>query len=368
MKKAFVILLALALLFAAGCGAKEEPPAVTETAAPEETTAPETTVPETTVPEETEAPLPKLVDGTIQGDHIPAILWFPQKGETVEVTGYADDAHATVKGESADGILEAQLLRFAGEEAYESWTAYARYNTALYSGYTMTGEPVRTLKTNTALTILDELEECYLVQVGEDTGYIVKTQAGKWPITDQPQNEGGSSGGQDGGDIQMAFCARLQLLRAVTKTGSAQIRADGGAVVLKYFSAGDTVRIVAEEGFAPELAGYVTILEGETYAYVPEAWVRRDAAPAFESWDGFAGYNCYLYSSYELRGASVKQIRANTPVTVLWQAGNVCLISADGTVGYASGETLRTAPVPENGGGNNGGNSSDSGSWTPPVL
>ena len=385
MKKGLAILLALILLLSAGCSAKTEQPA--PTAAP---TVPETTaVPETTIPE-TEPPLPQLEAGTIQGDKIPAILCQLKKGDLVEVTGYAEDGSAIVAIGDAAGTVEKELLRFAGDESYESWTAYARYNTALYEDYKLTGEAAKKLKTNTELTILDELENCYLVRAGEDTGYIAKAKASKWRITSKPKTDdggssgggsggggGGSSGGQDGGDIHMAFYPQLQLLSEVTKTGSAEIRADGGVVVLKYFNLGDTVQIVAEEGFAPEIPGYTTILEDGVYAYVPSDWVHKPGDEAFESWDGFAGYSCYLYDNYEMRGDTVKQIYANKAITVLWQAGDVTLIRVGDDVGYISTKTARTTRIPvkkstdESGGGSSGGSSGGGGGgseWTPPAM
>ena len=386
MKKVFALLLAVTLIFAAGCSNKTEQPA--PTAAP--TVPATTTPPETTVPE-TEPPLPKLEAGTIQGEHIPAILCQLKKGDLVEVTGYAEDGSAIVKVGDATGTVEKELLRFAGDESYESWTAYARYNTPLYKDYKLTGEAEKKLKTNTELTILDELESCYLVKAGEDTGYIAKKQASKWRITSKPKtDEGGSSGGdggfgggggssyQDGGDIHMAFYPQLQLLSDVVKTGSAEIRADGGVVVLKYFKLGDTVQIVAEEGFAPELPGYTTILEDGVYAYVPSDWVSKPGDEAFESWDGFAGYSCYLYDNYEMRGDPVKQIYANKAITVLWQAGDVTLVRVGDDVGYISTATARTTRIPtqkkqEDGGGSSDGSSGGGGGgggseWTPPAM
>lgn len=386
MKKGLAILLALVLLLSAGCSAKQEQPP--QTTVPE-TTAPATEAPETTVPE-TEPPLPKLETGTVQGDNIPAILCLLKKGDLVEVTGYAEDGSAIVAIGDAAGTVEKELLRFAGDESYESWTAYARYNTALYEDYKLTGEAAKTLKTNTELTILDELESCYLVQAGEDTGYIAKAQASKWRITSKPKTDevgssgggsssggGGSTGGQDGGDIQMAFYPQLQLLSDVVKTGNAEIRADGGVVVLKYFDLGDTVQIVAEEGFAPEIPGYTTILEDGVYAYVPSDWVSKPGDEAFESWDGFAGYSCYLYDNYEMRGEAVKQIYANKAITVLWQAGDVSLIRVGDDVGYISTATARTTRIPtqkkqeDGGGGSSGGSSGGGGGgneWTPPAM
>ena len=375
MKKVFALLLALTLVFAAGCSNKTEQPA--PTAAP---TVPETAAaPETAAPE-TEPPLPKLEAGTIQGDNIPAILCQLKKGDQVEVTGNPDDTHATVKTEFGTGTMEMQLLRFAGEEPAESWTGYARWNTVLYESYELVGEALATLKTNTKVEVLEELEDCYLVTVDGETGFVAKTQVSKWPIKSSSGNSdggssgdssggGGSSGGQDGGDIALAFYGKVQLLSSLTKTGSAQVRVDGAKVVLKYFNLGDTVQIVAEEGFAPALPGYLTILVDDTYAYIPQSWVHKDADPAFESWDGFAGYNCKLYDNYLLKGKEVKQISGNTAITVLWTAGDVSVIRVGDTIGYASTETLRTTRIPAQKKQEDGGSSSGGGSeWTPPAL
>ena len=378
MKKGFVIALALVLLFTAGCSAKQEQPA--PTAAP--TVSEATTVPETTAPE-TEPPMPKLETGTVQGDNIPAILCQLKKGDLVEVTGNPDDTHATVKTEFGTGTMEMQLLRFAGEEAPKSWTGYARWNTGLYESYELAGEALATLKTNTKVEILEELEDCYLVTADGETGFVAKAQVSKWPIksssgsddggsSDGSSGGGGSSGEQDGGDISLMFYGKVQLLSAVTKTGSAQVRVDGAKVVLKYFNLGDTVQIVAEEGFAPALPGYLTILVDDTYAYIPQSWVHKDADPAFESWDGFAGYNCKLYDNYLLRGKEVKPVYGNTALTVLWTAGDVSVIRVGDTIGYASTDTLRTTPLPaqqpQEGGGGSSGGSSSSGEWTPPAM
>ena len=373
------ILLALTLVFTAGCSKNVEQPQTT----PPETTAPATEAPETTSPE-TEPPLPKLETSTVQGDNIPAILCQLKKGDSVEVTGNPDDTHAAVKTEFGTGTMEMQLLRFAGEETPESWTGYARWNTGFFADYEMGGKAPTTLKTNTKVEILEELEDCYLVTVDGKTGFVAKAQVSKWPIKSSSgsndsgssgSSSGGSSTGRDGGDIALAFYGKVQLLSAVTKTGSAQVRVDGAKVVLKYFNLGDTVQIVAEEGFAPELEGYLTILVEDTYAYIPQSWVHKDADPAFESWDGFAGYNCKLYDNSLLKGKEIKQISVNTAITVLWTAGDVSVIRVGDTIGYASTDTLRTTRIPAqkkqvDGGSSSGGSSGGGGGneWTPPAL
>ena len=383
MKKGFVIALALVLLFTAGCSAKQEQPV--QTTVPE-TTVPATTVPETTVPETT-VPQPKLETGTVQGDNLPAILCQLKKGDPVEVTGYTDETHATVKTALGTGTMEVQLLRFAGEEAPEPWTGYARWNTGLYETYEMVGKAPTTLKTNTKVEVLEELEDCLLVTVDGKTGFVAKTQISKWPIkSSSGSGDGGSSGGsggssggggggQDGGDIALAFHADIRLLSEVTRTGSAEVRVDGAKLVLKQFKLGDTVQIVTEEGFAPALPGYLTILVDDTYAYIPESWVHADGNPAFESWEGFAGHGCKLYDNYQLKGKELRQIPGNTALTVLWTAGDVSFIRVGDNLGYASTDTLRTTRIPaqkkqEDGGSSSGGSSGGGGGgdWTPPAL
>ena len=111
MKKAIALLLALTILFAAGCSKQAEQPAPTTVT--EAIAAPETTGPETTPPE-TEPPRPSLEPGTVQGSNVPGVLALLSRGDQVEVTGYTDETHATVKTDLGIGTLETWLLRFAG--------------------------------------------------------------------------------------------------------------------------------------------------------------------------------------------------------------------------------------------------------------
>lgn len=104
----------------------------------------------------------------------------------------------------------------------------------------------------------------------------------------------------------------------------------------------------------------------------------------FESWEGYAGYNCRLYGSENLSGRENKTISANTKVTVLWDTGTVSYIQVGEETGYVASANLRrmpiaAAPAEENGGasssggsGSSGESSSGSGSgggdvWTPVI-
>lgn len=374
MKKFFVIFLALTLALGTGCSHQGEQPTAPAAVASAPTTAPAPAA-DQTEPTETTAPAPRTVEGTIQGIHIPAILSFPQRGDIVQVTGYPDETTATVTVGNAQGSLAKVLLRFDSEESYEAWQAYAKYNTRVFEGYTLVGEPLATLKTNTQMTVLDDLGECYLVQTEDLTGYIAKTQASKWRIKGSSSSSGSGSGGsgtgKDGGDISLTSFAgdiRPVLLADTVKTGAAQVRADGGRVVLKYFDRGDKVQLVLDAEVAPEIPGYALILEDGVLAYIPVDWVEKPGDEVFQPWEGYAGYQCKRYDNFELAGKSLGQLSGNKKITVLWKSGDVLLVQSGDSVSYIDASTARTTPIPRSSGGSSGSGGSGGGDWTPPKL
>lgn len=380
MKKFFVIFLALTLALGAGCSNQGEQPTAPVAVATAPATEPAPAA-EQTEPTETTAPAaPRTVEGTIQGIHIPAILSFPQRGDIVQVTGYPDEATAIVTVGDAQGSFAKVLLRFDSDESYEAWQAYAKYNTRVFEGYTLVGEPLATLKTNTQMTVLDDLGECYLVQTEDLTGYIAKTQASKWRIKSSGSSgsgsgSGGSGTGKDGGDISLTGFEgdiRPVLLADTVKTGAAQVRADGGRVVLKYFDRGDKVQLVLDAEVAPEIPGYALILEDGVLAYIPVDWVEKPGDEAFQPWEGYAGYQCKRYDNFELAGKSLGQLSGNKKITVLWQSGDVLLVESESGVSYIAASTARTTPIPRSSGGSSGSGGSGGGSggdaWTPPKL
>lgn len=380
MKKFFVFFLALTLALGAGCSNQGEQPTTPVAVATAPTTAPAPAA-DQTEPTETTAPAPRTVEGTIQGIHIPAILSFPQRGDIVQVTGYPDETTATVTVGDAQGSFAKVLLRFDSEESYEAWQAYAKYNTQVFDGYTLVGEPLATLKTNTQMTVLDDLGECYLVQTEDLTGYIAKPQASKWRIKGSSSSSGSGSGsggsgtGKDGGDISLTGFAgdiRPVLLADTVKTGAAQVRADGGRVVLKYFDRGDKVQLVLDAEVAPEIPGYALILEDGVLAYIPVDWVEKPGDEVFQPWEGYAGYQCKRYDNFELAGKSLGQLSGNKKITVLWKSGDVLLVQSGDSVSYIAESTARTTPIPRSSGGSSGsggsGGGSGGGDWTPPKL
>lgn len=384
MKKTIAVLLALTVLLSAGCSKKQPAPTAGTQAPTVASTAPtETEAPETT------SPPPETVRGIIRGVNIPAVLSFPRRGDTVQVTGYAADGSARVQSAEAEGILDKALLHFAGDPDYDVWEAYAGYAAALYAGYTRAGTPLKNLGLNEKVQVLDEIGGSCLVRCGEQEGYIAKAQLSKWQISATPGgSEGGEDGGssgsnsgsssRDGGDISLTGAAgsgRLVLLSQTKKTGAARIRADGGRVILKFFDRGDPVALLSDPGLVPEVPGYVPILEDGVIAYIPADWVELPGSDPFTAWEGYAGYQCKYYECFDLPGDGLGQRSVNEKLTVLWQSGETLLAQSGDAIFYTVAATVRTTPLPT--GSASDGGSGDSGSassadtgdaWTPPKL
>ena len=162
------------------------------------------------------------------------------------------------------------------------------------------------------------------------------------------------------------------LLADTVKTGAAQVRADGGRVVLKYFDRGDKVQLVLDAEVAPEIPGYALILEDGVLAYIPVDWVEKPGDEVFQPWEGYAGYQCKRYDNFELAGKSLGQLSGNKKITVLWKSGDVLLVESESGVSYIAESTARTTPIPRSSGGSSGsggsGGGSGGGDWTPPKL
>lgn len=362
MKRMMILLLAAIMLLTAGCGAKQPEPT-------EATPVPEITIPVTEAPTEppTEAPtevptepVPTCINAVVQVDDAPAILLLLNRGDTVDVVGEYDEDHYVIKTDSGYGLVEKQLLRMSGEPVYEVWTGYATGGAVLYGNYQLTGEPVQTLNLNTQMEVLDELKYCYVVKVGEESGYVAKEQVSKNYI----QYSGGGGGGADGGDISLSF-GGIVTLSAIEQigevTGTAEVLADGTQVILGYFNREELAPVVAEEGFAPEWEGYYTLYLDGMYAYLPKNLAMAEGEEAFAQWDGFAGYKAVAYDNRLMQGEGTT-IGVNTPVTILWDGGDFYVVSINGDVGYMAVSEVGKTTYATGGGGGGGGD------WTPPAM
>lgn len=374
MKKYVIALLVLCLVL---CGCSELIPTRTTvssqdagqaaaTVAPTETTLPtETTVPPTT---EATIPAPALKWGTAMVDDTPAILKLLMRGDIVDVVGEFDDDYYVIKTEAGYGLVEKELLRKDGEAAFQVWTGYAFYLAEFYENFRLTGEPVKKLYQNTAVEVLDDLGWSYVVRVDNTVGYMKKAQVSQRPFySGGGGSSSGGSTGADGGDITMQFQGGVMLLAAIQQegdvTGQATVLADGVEVVLGFFNRGEQVPMVAEDGFAKNWDGYVTVYLNGLYAYVPEALVLVEGK-TYEAWDGYSYWNGVVYDNYYLLGDPIDKLYTNVQVHVIAELENCYLVEVNGTTGYMGKDLVSHSRIPT--GGETGSGTGEE--WSPPVL
>jgi len=144
------------------------------------------------------------VSGTarVLADAVPILLGWFDREETVELVteaGFAQEKEGfcTVYLDGIYGYIRHDLLARKGEAPYEEWDGYAFHGAQLYDNYDLNGKPDRTLDPNEAVHVLLELDNCYLVAVGEGGGYLAKDQVSEYYIVYGGGNSGSESSGDD---------------------------------------------------------------------------------------------------------------------------------------------------------------------------
>ena len=108
--------------------------------------------------------------GIILVDQVPAVLTQLSRGDTVEILGEQENCYI-VDSEKGQGLLEKRLVRTSGEANYETWTGY------LYE------DPVRTLQTNTEVTVIGDLGYYYLIEIEGEFGMMRPDEVSRWKHT-----------------------------------------------------------------------------------------------------------------------------------------------------------------------------------------
>lgn len=358
MKKVIAILLALALL-CAGCGTNT--PA--ETTAPAETVPATTAAPETTAPPETTEetiPVPELTSATAKAEAA-AVLALLNRGDEVEIVGEYDETHYAIRMEVGYGLVEKAFVRLADQPAFESKTGYARYGAGFHDNFHLTGEPLQTLKTNTKLTLLEDLGHCWLVELEGVQGYVSAENVSMNPI-----KGGTGNASADGGDISLMVPGIMPLFNLVPQegdvTGTATVLADKTPVVLGWFERGEEMPVVAEEGFAEPMEGCLTLYLNGLYAYVDQSLARSGEEAAYEEWDGFARYKATLHSDLWCLTETTQTLKTNTTVHVIEDLGHCYLVEVEGEQGYIAKDMVSEKRIVTGGTGNS------SSEWSPPAM
>lgn len=142
---------------------------------------------------------------TVLAGETEILLGWYDRGETmylVNEPGFAEEkeGYDTVYLDGLYGYVRSSLIAREGAEAYAQWDGYAYYHAGVYDNYYLAGEPTSQLSTNTVVHVLCDLGECYLVSVGEETGYMNKEEISQNRVVYGGGGSSGGSGGSGGGE------------------------------------------------------------------------------------------------------------------------------------------------------------------------
>ena len=130
---------------------------------------------------------------TVLADKTEGYICLLVRGDEVKVTSCDGNTAAIWLGEALYAQIPRFLVKLEGDADYESWTGYSRWNGIIYEEYQMDTEKVK-LSTNKQVTVLDEVNGCYVVEYEGQTGYMDPEKVSKKKIVSNPGN-GGNGGG-----------------------------------------------------------------------------------------------------------------------------------------------------------------------------
>lgn len=137
------------------------------------------------------------VNGTVLCDGVEAVLAILDRFEPVGILSDTGDGMSELNWQGQIGLMETRFVRNDSEPAYESWTAYAKSGCMLYETWRLTGEG-RSVPQNTTMAVLEDLGDCYLVELEGELLYAVPDMLSETEITAVYYYGGGDSGGGGG--------------------------------------------------------------------------------------------------------------------------------------------------------------------------
>lgn len=150
---------------------------------------------ETTGEEENFAP----GKGKILAGEVEAYITLTLRDDELKITEKTEETVTVWLADEFYGTLPRWLVRMEGDESYESWTGYCKRKSVIYEEYQMRNE-LQSPKVNTKVTVLDELPDCYVVELEDGAiGYMKLDDVSETKISSG--GGGGSSGGGGGGSV-----------------------------------------------------------------------------------------------------------------------------------------------------------------------
>ena len=112
---------------------------------------------------------------TVLADKTDVVLGYFDRGDRIPVVKqntYGDQLTVCLDGLYAS--VSGAYIRAEETSEYNAWKGSSKYYAEIYADFWMTGSPIDRMNANTEVTVLYELENCYLVEADGVTGYILK--------------------------------------------------------------------------------------------------------------------------------------------------------------------------------------------------
>lgn len=137
--------------------------------------------------------------GKILAKDTEAYITLLLRDDEAKVTAYDEETITIWLEDEFYAELPRWLLRLEGDEEYEPWTGYSRWQGIVYEEYQLRNE-LLTLNTNKKVTVLDKLPDCYVVEYEGQVGYMLLDKVSERMIsTGGGSGDGGSGGGGSSG-------------------------------------------------------------------------------------------------------------------------------------------------------------------------
>ncbi len=334
-----------------------EAPTQAPTAAPTETPTPAPTPEPTPEPTSTPTPEPPTEPATVRVHNAGAVKATLTLGETVHIVG-ADESFYTIETEDGTLLVERLFVRSTGEAVPKSYNAFARGKTEIFADPYLETEPITVLGTNTKLTVEDAFGALARVTLSDGrSGYTRLAGVSKTKIS-----SGGSSGGQDGGDIQLgAFTRNDVTVQLGLLHDEAPFAAFDGVILAEGVEAYAWVYAYGDEARVSERSTVSAVYrDGETATLANDLLIFSDEAP-YAEWDGFAKSKAPLYRQWRMLDEP-EALKQNANLHIIGELRDRYIVEPDGgAIGYVPMDEVSRTKIVGSGG-------SGSAEWTDPVL
>lgn len=283
-------------------------------------------------------------------------------GDEVEVIEERE-GYYVVKYEDNSLLVEKSLVRMAEEPVPTSYIGYASSNTDVYENGYLEGEKLTTLYLNNQMTVEDVFGTVARVTLPNGTaGYVLAAKINRSPVENRG---GGSSGGQDGGDIGLGYHVDqdMSIVRMFARIhregeqpfipGTGTILAEATEGYVAVLSRGDTVQVTerGEEVCTVLLDEETGIMQTRLLAFGDEA--------EYAAWDGYAQGSAPLHRHWRMLDEETK-LNLNTKLHVIGEVGSIYIVELEDGLGFVPMDKISRNQITYT--------PSSGGDWTDPTL